>query len=144
MPTLQFETLDPIKIPLIKRFYKQHYPGAKPKSDELTIVAYKESSMVALVRFREIGKYRLLTGMVVAEQCRNLRIGKELLAYCAQHILGPHDYCFAYGHLEHFYQQGYFVTIDENALPSDLKGLYQRYTQHGKNLIPMHFMQDEM
>ena len=143
MPTLQFETLDPIKIPLIKRFYKQHYPGAKPKSDELIIVAYKEAEMVALVRFRTVGQFRLLTGMAVADNLRNQGIGQQLLAYCVQHILTPQDYCFAYSHLDRFYQQSYFVSIDENELPPDLKMLFQRYTQHGKNLIPMHFLQDE-
>ncbi|MBF9001267.1 GNAT family N-acetyltransferase [Vibrio nitrifigilis] len=142
MSTLLFETLDPIKIPLIKRFYKEHYPGTKPKSDELTIVAYDDSVLVGVVRFRHVGQLRLLTGMAISSSKRGQGIGQQLLAYCVEHILQNDDYCFAYSHLKDFYQNGGFEKISPEQLPADLKTLYQRYTQHGKDLIPMHFRYD--
>ncbi|MFV0450126.1 MAG: GNAT family N-acetyltransferase [Vibrio sp.] len=140
MPTLKFEHLDPIKLPLLKRFYKQHYPGSKPKSDELSIVAYDETLIVAVVRFRPIANYRLLTGMVVSESNRGKGIGSELLRYCQQEVLSSNDFCFSYTHLQNFYQQANFKKIEVETLPSELRTLFVRYCQSGKDLIPMQFL----
>ncbi len=139
MPTLKFEHLDPIKLPLLKRFYKQHYSSTKPKSDELTIVAYENNAMKAVVRFRTIANYRLLTGMVVDESSRGKGIGLQLLRYCYDNILQKNDFCFSYAHLQHFYEQAQFQKLETEALPGELKSLFIRYNQSGKNLIPMQF-----
>lgn len=139
MPELKFEHLDPIKLPLLKRFYKQHYPSTKPKSDELSIVAYSGLSMVAVVRFRSIAEYRLLTGMAVDDSKRGEGIGSQLLNYCLNEILAANDFCFSYSHLQHFYEQANFKKIDIEELPNDLKTLFLRYSQNGKDLIPMQF-----
>ncbi len=139
MPTLKFEHLDPIKLPLLKRFYKLHYPGTKPKSDELTVVAYSQQSMVAVVRFRSVANYRLLTGMTVSCDSRGKGIGTELLNYCRHNILQKNDFCFSYAHLQNFYDQAHFRKIEVEALPSELKTLFIRYCQSGKDLIPMQF-----
>lgn len=139
MPDLKFEHLDPIKLPLLKRFYKQHYPGTKPKSDELTIVAYEGSEICAVVRFRTVANYRLLTGMAVTESKRGRGIGTLLLNYCRNHVLQQNDFCFSYAHLQHFYHQAQIKKIDIDALPAELQGLFKRYTQSGKDLIPMCF-----
>ncbi|RAH26081.1 GNAT family N-acetyltransferase, partial [Vibrio vulnificus] len=32
--SIHFEVLDPIKVPIIKKLYKAHYPGTKVKKDE--------------------------------------------------------------------------------------------------------------
>lgn len=140
MPTLHFEHIDPIKLPLVKRFYKQHYPGTKPKSDELMIGGYTEQGMKAIVRFRQVAQYRLLTGMVVDSSLRGDKIGSQLLSYCQQNVLQDKDYCFAYSHLERFYQQAAFKTITASQLPAELLGLFQRYSASGKDLIPMQFI----
>lgn len=76
-PMLEFQQFDPIKLPLIKRFYKNHYPGSKPKSDEQVIVALKDREIVGVVRFRMIGQYRLLTGMAVEAQSRQQGIASN-------------------------------------------------------------------
>jgi N-acetylglutamate synthase-like GNAT family acetyltransferase len=139
MPELKFGHLDPIKLPLLKRFYKQHYPSTKPKSDELSIVAYIDFSMVAVVRFRPIAEYRLLTGMAVDESQRGEGIGSQLLNYCLNEVLAKNDFCFSYPHLQNFYEQANFKKIDIEELPNDLRTLFLRYSQNGKDLIPMQF-----
>lgn len=141
MPTLHFEHIDPIKLPLVKRFYKQHYPGTKPKSNELIIAGYTgRQAMSAIVRFRQVAQYRLLTGMAVDGHLRGQSIGSQLLTYCQQHVLQDKDYCFAYPHLERFYQQAAFKTIDAAKLPAELHSLFNRYSASGKDLIPMQFL----
>ncbi len=139
MPSLKFEHLEPIKLPLLKRFYKQHYPSSKPKSDELSIAAYDDLSMVAVVRFRPVAQYRLLTGMAVCETSRGKGIGSQLLHYCEKEIMAKNDFCFSYAHLQNFYEQVNFRKIDVEKLPSELRTLFLRYSQSGKDLIPMQF-----
>ncbi|EKO3487517.1 GNAT family N-acetyltransferase [Vibrio fluvialis] len=140
MPTLQFEHIDPIKLPLIKRFYKQHYASTKPKSDELMIGAYREQGLCAVVRFRQIAQYRLLTGMAVDSNQRGCGIGLALLNYCGKHILQHNDYCFAYSHLAEFYRKAAFIPVKADALPAELQTLLNRYSSSGKDLIPMQFI----
>lgn len=139
MSTLSIEVLDPIKLPLVARLYKQHYPSGKAKKDELTIVGYLNQQLTAVVRFRSIEHYRLLTGMLVEPEKRGLGLGHELMAYCRQEVLTEQDYCFAYQHLEAFYTQHGFVRTDETNLPNSLKQLFVRYTNSGKKLLAMHY-----
>lgn len=140
MVNLLFEKLDPIKLPLLQRFYKQHYPS-KPKKDELIIVARKEGAICGAVRFRTIDQFRLLTGMAVDEDLRGNGIGHQLLDYC-QHqepILNPEVYCFAFPWLVNFYQQHGFQVIETEQLPPSLRSLYQRYLNSGKSLVAMQY-----
>ncbi|RJX72364.1 N-acetyltransferase [Vibrio sinensis] len=139
MNQLTIEVLDPIKLPLVTRLYKAHYPSGKAKSNELTIVGYIEQSLSAVVRFRPIEEFRLLTGMLVIPQYREQGVGHQLMNYCQQHTLTSKDYCFAYSHLELFYQQHGFTTIPASTLPNSLKLLYNRYSHSGKRLTPMHY-----
>lgn len=139
MSTLSIEVLDPIKLPLVTRLYKQHYPSGKAKKDELTIVGYLDQQLTAVVRFRSIDHYRLLTGMLVEPEKRGLGLGHELMAYCRKEVLTEQDYCFAYQHLEAFYAQHGFVRTDEANLPNSLQQLFVRYTNSGKKLLAMHY-----
>ncbi|EKO3698330.1 GNAT family N-acetyltransferase [Vibrio metschnikovii] len=142
IPILHFEHVETLKLPLIKRFYKQHYPSAKPKSDELIISAYENHHIKAVVRFRSIADYRLLTGMAVVSEERSKGIGQALLIYCKKNILKHNDYCFAYPHLTSFYTLGNFYTQRPDQLPAELRTLLTRYQASGKSLIPMIYKDD--
>ncbi len=137
MNQVKIEVLDPVKMPLVSRLYKAHYPSGKAKKDELTIVAYQNNTLVGVVRFRSIDKYRLLTGMLVVPECRAQGIGHQLMAYCQQNVLSEGDYCFAYEHLESFYSQYGFEAVEGGELPNPLKVLYERYCNSGKKLVGM-------
>lgn len=139
MHEVEFQTLSPIKLPLIKAFYKQYYPSAKPKKNETIIVGYQQTNIIAVVRFRPVEQYQLLTGMLVHPDLRKQNIGSTLLQYCQINTLDSNTYCFAYSHLETFYQQAGFSTIDINTLPNSLQLLFKRYIQSGKSLMPMHY-----
>ena len=84
MSAMQIEQLDPMKLPLVSRLYKSFYPSGKAKKDELTLVGYMENQMAAVVRFRTIEQYRLLTGMLVVPDFRGQGLGHELMCYCLQ------------------------------------------------------------
>ncbi|MDE1309531.1 GNAT family N-acetyltransferase [Vibrio aestuarianus] len=140
MTELHFEVLPPIKLPLIKRIYKDHYPSAKAKKDELCIVGAINGTICTVVRFRSIEQYRLLTGLLVVPVHRGQGVGSQLLGYCESHILTSQDYCFAYSHLESFYCAHGFRTLAPNEIPQSLMQLLERYLRSGKDLIPMRYM----
>lgn len=139
MVKLLFEKLDPIKLPLLQRFYKQHYPSARPKKNELLIVARHQGELCAAVRFRPIEQYQLLTGMAVTEAMRGAGIGHQLLSHCEEQILDQHVYCFAFPWLEDFYQAHGFRVIGSESLPNCLHNLLQRYQNGGKSLVAMQY-----
>ncbi|MBW3697260.1 N-acetyltransferase [Vibrio sp. T187] len=139
MNNVMIEQLDPIKLPLIKRFYKEHYPSGKANKSELIIALYIDTQVNGVVRFRTIDKYRLLTGMAISTEKRGLGLGHSLMEHCQAEVLNNSDYCFAYAHLESFYKRHDFQVINAKELPNSLRILYERYTNSGKDLIPMHF-----
>ncbi|MEI8632459.1 GNAT family N-acetyltransferase [Vibrio sp. PP-XX7] len=136
MSPLFFEQLAPIKIPLIQRFYKQHYPSAKVKKDELVIIAREESTLCAVVRFRQIEHYQLLTGMVVDQTKRNQGVGHRLLAF-VNNITSMIQYTvLLFEHLAEFYQHHHFCRQHPDHLPPAIKTLYSRYCRQGKKFSP--------
>ncbi len=138
--SLIIEVLNPIKLPLIKRLYKAHYPSGRAKRDELIITASHEGSIVALLRMKSVENYRLLTGMLVVPEYRGTGVGNALLTHCKNKVFTDGDYCFAFMHLETYYSQHGFKTIDSSELPNSLKMAFQRYVDSGKDLIPMQFI----
>lgn len=70
MKNLSIAQLDPIKLPLLKKLYKLHYPSTKIKAEEVIYVAELEGKIVGVTRFRQIEDWQLLTGMMVVTEER--------------------------------------------------------------------------
>lgn len=140
MANLTFEQLEPIKLPLVQRFYKQYYPSAKPKRDEEIFVAKVDNIICAAVRYRNIDGFNLLTGLAVAHEHRLKGIGHQLCLHSLPLVRNPKIYCFAFEDLESYYQKIGFETCDSSSLPAPLKGPFERYTQSGKQLIAMQYL----
>jgi N-acetylglutamate synthase-like GNAT family acetyltransferase len=134
--------LDPIKVPLVKRFYKEHYPSGKANKSELIYSLTIDNQLLGVVRLRTIEQFRLLTGMAISKEYRGQQLGKQLMDFCEKNTLNEQDYCFAYAHLERFYSRHHFVKVAPQELPNSLKNLFERYTNSGKDLIPMHYQQN--
>lgn len=134
-----FSPLEPLQMPLVKPFYKAHYPSGRPNKSEKIIVGYLGKELVASVRFKPISPYWLLTGMLVSPEFRGLNIGHQLLNYCQQNILAAHYYCFAYQHLHSFYQQHHFISCTESEIPPILATRFSNYQSKGKNLVAMKY-----
>lgn len=138
--SLIIEVLNPIKLPLIKRLYKAHYPAGRAKRDELIITASAGNNILALLRMKSVEGSRLLTGMLVIPEARGTGVGSALLHYCEEHIFRQGDYCFAFQYLEGYYSQYGFRTVESHTLPNSLKMAFSRYVESGKDLIPMQFI----
>lgn len=139
MEDISIEQLEPLKLPLVQKLYKQHYPSAKAKKDELIFVAYCHNELCAVVRFKKIDKWRLLTGMLVIPSYRGRGVAHLLIQKCNELILNNHDYCFAFEHLVPFYGQHGFSIVEHKDLPNPLGHLFERYCNSGKRLIAMKF-----
>ncbi|MBD1574656.1 GNAT family N-acetyltransferase [Vibrio sp. S17_S38] len=139
-----FQSLPLIKFPLLKPIYKAYYPIAKVKNNESIIVGYHDKSIIAIVRFRPIERYQLLTGMLVLPEYQHKGIGQQLLAYCESAILTSDHYCFAYQHLENFYHNNGFHVVQSVDLPAPLRFLFQRYISSGKKLVAMQYKHTDM
>ncbi len=139
MKELIIEKLDPIKLPLVQKLYKRFYPSAKPKKNELIYALYHQHTIVAVVRFRTIDRWRLLTGMLVVPEYRGQGIAHHLLEYCHKQVLSENDYCFSYDHLEEFYSQYGFRRPLEEDVPAQLSSLFNRYKNSGKKLSMLKF-----
>ncbi|GEA62721.1 GNAT family N-acetyltransferase [Vibrio comitans] len=139
MNSLIIKDLEPLRLPLLKKLYKSHYPSTKIKAGEKIIVAEENSKIVGVVRYREVDKWQLLTGMLVIPEMRNQGIASQLLRFSQRDILHDKVFCFAYEHLEQLYSAHGFTTIPVEDLPSTLAKLYLRYTQTGKPLIIMQY-----
>ncbi|CAH0541743.1 GNAT family N-acetyltransferase [Vibrio marisflavi] len=144
MSKLRIELLEPIKLPLITKLYKAHYPSGKAKKNEKIIVGYLDNQIVAVVRLRSIAPYRLLTGMLVIPEQRGFGFASELLQFCQQYELKEKDYCFAYPHLEQFYLSQGFKKVNSRQLPTLLEQLFSRYTNCGKALIAMQYIDNQL
>ncbi|MDP5255833.1 MULTISPECIES: GNAT family N-acetyltransferase [unclassified Vibrio] len=136
---INIRQLDAIRLPLVKKLYKQHYPSAKPKSDETIYTLEHQKQIIATLRLRTIGQYRLMTGMLVLPTYRQQGVGGALLTYCKENVFQAGDYCFALNHLGDYYQRYGFKIGAVESLPNDLRTLLLRYTGTGKDLIPMSF-----
>ncbi|CAM3210937.1 GNAT family N-acetyltransferase [Vibrio rarus] len=139
MNTLTIKELEPIRLPLLKKLYKSHYPATKIKGNEYILVAEVNSQIMGVVRFRPIEKWRLLTGMMVIPEVRHQGIASQLLKFSQTHLLNDNVYCFSYQHLRPLYENHGFKFVEAETLPSTLSKLYSRYIKSGKSLIAMQY-----
>ncbi|WP_299019467.1 GNAT family N-acetyltransferase [uncultured Photobacterium sp.] len=139
MIKLRFHLLEPLRFPLINRFYKSFYPAGKAKKDEIIWIGEDNSSIICCVRFKQFEHYQLLTGMLVHPEKRGGGVAKQLLTASTAQVTQAPCFCFAYSHLETLYQQAGFIVITDSELPEPLESRIRRYRQNGKNLIAMRY-----
>ncbi len=137
MNKLSFHILEPLRFPLINRLYKNYYPAGKAKKDEDIWVGEDGSSIISCVRFKKIEDIQLLTGMLVIPDYRGKGVGDALLAATTKQIENQPCYCFAFSHLVPLYQRAHFTVIEDTELPHYLASRFKRYSESGKNLVPM-------
>lgn len=137
MDKYQISPLDPLRFPLVNRFYKTYYPAGKPKKDEVIWTAQGKSGLCAAVRFKRFGENQLLTGMLVHPDLRGSGLSHELLQAVRNQVIEKPCYCLAYRHLVSLYQQHGFEVIDAANLPGDVEDRFHSYCNSGKDLVSM-------
>lgn len=139
MSQLHYNQLNPIRLPIVNKLYKELYPAGKAKRDEIIWVGESKQGIICCVRFKQIGDIQLLTGMLVKLEYRNQKIASQLLQQVKKQIEKAPCYCFAFQELEKLYQQAGFITLASQQLPNDLRQRFERYCNSGKKLIAMQY-----
>ncbi|SBS37228.1 hypothetical protein MSP8886_04033 [Marinomonas spartinae] len=127
-------------FPLVKKFYQAHYPSGKPNKADPIWVIKQQGRILSAVRLKQLDRCQLLTAMVTEPGHRGLGIGHHLLRHLHKPLAERPCYCFALSHLERFYQDNGFHTIDSSQLPDELLGRLTSYVAQGRALIPMHYI----
>lgn len=133
---LELRKLDKVYLPLIKKFYKDHYSGSKPKSSDLSFGLYQEDKLIGVIRFKPINQNYLLLGMAIHSNYRRRGFGGILLALSLHEMSDKPCFCFALSHLTSFYGS-HFDLLESANLPDELSQLFNRYSDSGKDLIAM-------
>jgi len=135
--------IDRLHFPLAKKFYQAFYPSGKANKADPIWVLNQEQKILVCLRLKQFKRYQLLTGMVTHPDFRNQGLGLQLLDALihdkAQPLTTKTCYCFAFSHLEAFYQKARFVSICPDELPDELRARFMAYSQAGKLLVPMKF-----
>lgn len=139
MSPIRYQQLNPIRLPIINKLYKDFYPAGKAKRDEILWVGESQQGVICCVRFKFIGELQLLTGMLVKPEYRHQKIATQLLQHAIPQIQQKPCYCFAFKELEALYQRAGFITLQPQQLPHDLQLRFERYCHSGKKLIAMHY-----
>ena len=141
--SFQHTLINRLRFPLVKRFYQAYYPAGKANKADPIWVLEDDKQIRVCLRLKQFQQCQLLTGMVTHPDFRNLGLGQVLLNALqhdkSQPLLTKPCYCFAFDHLESFYQKANFSRIAEQCLPEELKQRFRAYSQSGKCLVPMIF-----
>jgi len=128
------------QLPLLKRFFKLNgFRAQAAKSDEIYI-AKQDQTILGALRLCPHDNCWLLRSMCVTESYRYKGLGHHILASIADELRSKKCYCFAYPHLENFYNQSGFMPIDPAQADPVILALYQNYIMKGKKIILMQYI----
>jgi predicted GNAT family N-acyltransferase len=164
-----FEWVEPIKVPLINKFYKEYNIRGQAKKCDIICCIKVEQTIVGVALLRQILNHHqalvahsqtnqvsdlqtpsnfLLTGVGVAPHYRGrgyskLLINNMLLGY-REHLCDTPDspsdvYCFAYQHLQPLYESLGFCEYRPTDLPNALYSKWTSYLAQGRSLTCMKY-----
>lgn len=119
-----FKRLEPIKTPLVNKFYAQHSVRGRAKKHDAVWVAYYRTDIVAACRVQNKSEFLLLSTLFVDPFYRGCKVATGLLSFLLQQQSGT-VYTFAYKHaLNVYYALGFSaVTV----LTPDVRVCFDMY-----------------
>lgn len=139
----RLEAPSPLHYPLVNRFYKQcGYSVKCGRMERVYIVREIHTAEIhAAVRFLPQNDCWLLRNLCVVPHRRRAGLASLLLTQTLQSIVQPAIttgcYCFSLGHLERFYQEQGFQTMEPEQIPVPIAKSYRRYKQNQPDLTLM-------
>jgi len=128
--------LEPIKYPLLNKFYALEKAKSKASSHDIVWITKHLDIIIAAARLAPLpGNYRLLTGVYVAVDYRSQGIARRLVSQCC--LNQESIYTFALSPLEAFYQQLGFTTLTASDLPCELAQRFNAYVKQGRKIVAM-------
>jgi len=137
MTAFRFCLLEPIKTPLVNKFYDKHKTRGRATKADQVWVAYKETEIIAACRVQNQAGLLFLSTLYVDEMWRGQKIASQLLATLIASQKGT-VFTFVYQNLIDFYlQNGFNYAL---TLPNSLQSLFEVYAH--RNVVAMHFTRD--
>ena len=137
MADFRFCLLEPIKTPLVNKFYdKNNARGRATKADQVWVV-YNELEIIAACRVQDQSGQLFLSTLYVDEMWRGQKIASQLLTTVTDAQKGT-VFTFVYQNLIDLYlQNGFNYAL---TLPNSLQSLFEVYAH--RNVVAMHFTRD--
>jgi len=130
--------LEPLKYPLVNKFYKAAKLNSKAKRNDKIAVAVYQSEIIAAGLLRQFADEKLLTGMGVATEFRKVGLGKKLLQFMREEF-DSYTYCFSLNHLDDWYIESGFEYFSAKELPEALLRKWNAYVQQGRKISCLRF-----
>jgi N-acetylglutamate synthase-like GNAT family acetyltransferase len=133
------EEADDVGLMRVKRFFRQQ--GMRPqaaKSDRV-FMAIRDGKLVAALRLCAYDDAWVLRSMCVESSLRGQGIGSRLLSLLADVFAETRCYCFAYNHLQAFYQRADFKLIEVETTAHSIAERFNRYKASGKKICLMQY-----
>ncbi|PUA26576.1 MAG: hypothetical protein B0W54_22790 [Cellvibrio sp. 79] len=137
-----FQAIEPARLALVDRFYRNH--GYKVKcavNEQVFVLANAAGDFVAAARFvpQPSGHY-WLRNLLVDPQIRGHGLASHLMLECKPRIAPLGCYCFALPHLTEFYYRLGFERNPDHC-PADILTNYQKYRARGRDWILMGYQE---
>ncbi len=134
MSNLRFTLLEPIKVPLVNKFYDKHGARGRALKADQVWVAYNAYDIIGACRVQNQSGYLFLSTLYIDPQWRGNKVASKLLHTTIAAQQGT-VFTFVYQNLIDFYMQNGFNYI--LTLPNPLRLLFQQYAH--RNIVPMQF-----
>jgi len=132
---------------VIKHFLKQHKENSANRNDLIYMVRYQTKliGLARLVQIEDVIKPQYwLRGLFIETDFRQQRLATHLLDFIACDLKNHHDhfeiFAFPFVHLQQFYKQNGYKTIEVTDLPISLQKTYRNALNQGKNWLCMAFI----
>ncbi|WP_405630815.1 GNAT family N-acetyltransferase [Pseudoalteromonas sp. Ld20] len=122
----RFECLDPVKTPLVNKFYDSNGARGRANKQDAVWVAYADFDIIAACRIQNRGDHLFLSTLLVTPSWRGKGIARQLLSQVIK-SQQQEVYTFAYQSLIDFYRSiGFNFVL---TLPEPLATLFCFYQQ---------------
>lgn len=136
MPSITYHHLEPIKFPLVNKYYQaQGSNNRASKNQQVVIAKNQENQIVGVARLSPIDNHWLLTGVHVAQSVRGQGIASQLVnTLCERQSM---VFTFAFEHLTALYQGCGFEIIVPADIPCELAQRFNAYVKQGRKIVVM-------
>ena len=135
MPDFDIQLVEPLRFPLVNRFYKAAGDRSRAKGDDRVWVVRDGMDMVAALRLIPVAPEAwLLRSMCVEPVRRRQGIGLYLLKSIQNELDEKDTYCYPFSHLKYFYGQVGFVERSPAEVPEWIATPYERYCRQGRDI----------
>jgi len=100
------------------------------------------SAIIGALRLCPVKGGWLLRSMSIRQDYQRQGIGSLMLGQIKAQLAEKTCYCFAYRHLQSFYQKAGFKPGDETAVSEEISQRYRQYRQKGKDIVLMQSISD--